>query len=139
MKRKTVDIKLGDGKLYVFSERNREDIDYSALAEELRRINLKIIQDSVTDKEQQLALMLTEMKRIYTPAEISFLLLNKSEHQLKMSYDSFKIANEKTSIERFSELTKEVDLPRICLMINAIEGTSTSSAADGPEAEKKKI
>ena len=132
MKRKTVDIKLSDGKLYVFSERNREDIDYSALADELRRINLKIIQDSVTDKDQQLALMLTEMKRVYSPAEISFLLLNKLEHQLKMAYDSFKIANEKTSINRFEELTKGIDLPKVCLLINTIEGN------DAEEVEKKK-
>ena len=132
MKRKTVDIKLSDGKLYVFSERNREDIDYSALAEELRRINLKIIQDSVTDKDQQLALMLTEMKRVYSPVEISFLLLNKLEHQLKMAYDSFKIANEKTSINRFEELTKGIDLPKVCLLINSIEGN------DSEEVEKKK-
>lgn len=132
MKRKTVDIKLSDGKLYVFSERNREDIDYSALAEELRRINLKIIQDSVTDKDQQLALMLTEMKRVYSPVEISFLLLNKLEHQLKMAYDSFKIANEKTSIKRFEELTKGIDLPKVCLLINSIEGN------DSEEVEKKK-
>ena len=76
--------------------------------------------------------MMSEMKRSYTPAELSFILLNKREHQLKMAFDSFKIVHNVTSFERFTELCGNEDLPKICLLINELEG----NISEGEEKKK---
>lgn len=132
MKTRTVDIRLADGKFYVFSERFREDIDFSSVTSDLRKLNLKLIQETIADKDERLVLMLAEMKRTYTAEDIGFQILNRTELLQKMSYDSFKIANSGITFEDYLELLPKGELRNICQLINEIE-------ADEPEKKKRTL
>ena len=119
--RSTIPIKLNDGKEYLFSERNREDADYYALQELLRKHNYTEIQDFIKDKDNQLTLLLVEQKREYSNKELSIFISSNQETQRKFCYDSFKLGNKDVDFTGFSALIDSEDVSRIFKLINELE------------------
>lgn len=127
LKRKTIKIKLNDGKFYVFSERNKIDNDYYAIQERLREFKIDFIQNKIKDKDNQLALLIAQMNRIYTTEEIAaYVASNKNEQRLAC-YNSFKIENKKISFEDFNnKLLSDDDVLNTARLIIELEKTEDS-------------
>lgn len=124
MKRKTINIKLSDGKEYSFSERNREDTDFARYHQKIREQNLTVIQNTVKDKDNQLTLMMAEMRRIYTPVEISIYISSSPEEIQRIAYDSFKVTNCDLQFDAFQKLCSPEDARKVTLLLSELEEDS---------------
>lgn len=121
MKRETFQYKLKDGKEYTFSERNKEDVDYSYLYGKIRAYHFKFLQENVTSEEIMLPLLMQEMNKVYSGYEISEYLAMHPEHYQETVYNSFKIANPEVSIDDFKKICDEGTAKLLLEMISKIE------------------
>jgi hypothetical protein len=128
MERKSITIKVGESE-YIFSERNREDVCFSALQERIRARKFKFIQENVKDSENQLALLMDEMKKFYNKNEIALYIFSDTEELYKSAYDSFKLRQPIISFEEFKKKISEKEIMNIVELINKLEA---------PEEDKKK-
>lgn len=122
MERKTINIKLDDGKEYIFSERNDEDNNYFALQRKTRRAKLRQIQEDVIDKDNQLAMLMREQERsAYSQNDLMEYLFSDVDEMYQMAYDSFKIENSNVTLDEFKKLCSEKKLRDIMKLINELE------------------
>ena len=133
-RRRTIPVKLLDGKEYLFSERNKEDSDFAALQDRLRKHNLKLIQDSVTDPEERLVLLAAEMRREYALETVITHIMSSTEHLLQIVFDSFKIANPGIGFNEFRNIYPDNDVKMMGELIIQLEGDLKPSVF----TEKKK-
>lgn len=119
--RKTIKLILGDGKSYTFSERYKIDSDYYAIQERLRESKINFIQNNIKDKDDRLALLISQINKVYTPTEIAIYVATNYEEQYKACFNSFKILNEKISFDEFKKLIPISELSRITQVINELE------------------
>lgn len=123
MERKTIKIKITGGE-FIFSERNKKDVDYSSLHKRLMEQRFKFIQQTVIEPDLQTAMLMSEIEKVYTPQQISIYIYSNKEEQLKMCYDSFKIAQPEITFEEFQKLISEDELSNIANLINVLEGST---------------
>src|ERR1035441_5798546 len=121
-KRRTIPVKLLDGKEYLFSERNREDSDFAALQDKLRTHTLRLIQENITNPEERLILLAQEIRRQYTMEAVVMHLMSSTEHLQSMAYDSFKIENGEIDFAGFKKLLPKDSLKMLCDLIIDSEG-----------------
>jgi hypothetical protein len=121
MIRKTFPFKLKDGKEYVFSERNREDVDYFGYQEALREYNMKFIQKVIVDPDERIPMMMSEMNKSYSDIQIGVFINSNNEMKLKLIYNSFKIENADITFEQFKELVEETSSSELLKLINELE------------------
>lgn len=132
MQRKTINILLNDGKEYLFSERNSEDNSYLTLQDGLRKKNLRLIQETVEDSGGRDMLMVSEMRRIYSPDEVSMYLASNIEELIKRTFDSFKLENPGVTFEVYKTLVNETNVRSISALLNELEAGEES-------LQKKKV
>lgn len=125
MKRREFVLRISD-KNYIFSERNREDSAYYALQEKVKQKKFRFIQDNIKESDDRLALMMAEMDKIYSPAEISMFIFSDKEEQFRIAYDSFKIKNDIT-FEEFCKLMPERELKATVEMVFKLESEDTDA------------
>ena len=105
MERKTAIFFLNDGKEYVFSERNREDINYNEMQNRFRAHRIRQIKEvHADDKDFAQYLIIQEWGRLYYEQEVWKFILNDFEEKIKLVYASFKIENPSITIEEFRNL-----------------------------------
>lgn len=119
MKRREINIELADGKEYTFSERNKEDSDFSALQDRIRKHKIKFIQENVTDPENQSVLMMQQINKFYDAQEVGSYLAGNKEEISRMCYDSFKIKND-LSYDQFLKLV-EGKITTVYKLLNELE------------------
>lgn len=107
MVRKTFTYTLLDGKEYVFSERNREDINFIYFQNQIRAERCKFIRENILDDTDRLALLRLEMDRIYTDIEVGYYIMSNLEELQKLIYSSFKIKNPQISFDDFKKLVDD--------------------------------
>ncbi|RMD50973.1 hypothetical protein D6827_03105, partial [Candidatus Parcubacteria bacterium] len=113
------------GNKYLFAERNKEDSDYAAIIERLRKKNIRFIQENIPDKEQQLSLMLAEMRRVYSIEEITQYVSTDKYEWLVSAFNSFKINNPDIDLEEFGKLVDMPKLQEIGKILNELEAAET--------------
>lgn len=120
MKRKSIKIKLADGKQYIFAERNKEDIDISYMQEALRESVFDRLKKYQEDKRITEAmaddLRYVNFSKIFTDADINAYIASTPAEIFKLVYASFKIENKST----LDEFIKLVDLPKAKKILNDI-------------------
>lgn len=121
MERKTIKITITGGE-FIFSERNKKDIDYSRLHKKMMEQRFKFIQENIKDPELQTAMLMSEIEKVYSPQQISVFILSSKEEQFIMAYDSFKIANASIDYEQFKKLIVDDELGKVINMIYVLEG-----------------
>lgn len=107
MDRRTATFPLKDGKDYTFSERSREDINYTALQNKFRASRIKQIKEVHCDpaeKEFRDYLIMQEWSRIYYDQEVWKFVLDDPDEKLKLVYASFKITNPDITQDDFAKL-----------------------------------
>lgn len=123
MSRKTIALLLADSKEYVFSERNKSDVDYAHLQDAVREHRMKQLHKTFgDDMDLLLSLLLAEQQRVYSDTEIGiYVFSNKTELQ-RICYDSWKIANPGVRFEQFLPLLPddiEVTIEQIKILESA--------------------
>lgn len=118
---RTIQIKLNDGKDYTFSERYKIDNDFFAFQERLRKSKIKFIQENILDKDDRLALLVQQMNKIYSTAEVASYISSSKEEQYLSLYNSFKIKNKEIGIDEFKKLVPEFELSNILQIVTALE------------------
>lgn len=118
---RTIQIKLNDGKDYTFSERYKIDNDFFAFQERLRKSKIKFIQENILDKDDRLALLVQQMNKIYSTAEVASYISSSKEEQYLSLYNSFKIKNKEIGIDEFKKLVPESELSNILQIVTALE------------------
>ena len=121
-KRRNIPVKLNDGKEYLFSERNKEDSDFAALQDRVRKHNMRLIQDSVTDPEERLTLLAAEMRREYSIQMVLTHIMSDTRELLRIAYDSFKIENKGIDFNDFKELFPIDHIELMGKMLDYLEG-----------------
>lgn len=135
MERKNFELKLQDGKFYTFSERDRRDKDFSTATAAFVKEKLRIIQESVTERDERLALMMYEMKREHSVEEVSKFVASSTSAMMTLCYDSFKIANPNIPFDDFSKLFSPESVLTTIELIHQVEGEGEKRIASD---EKKK-
>ncbi len=130
MERKSISYKIGETE-YIFSERNREDVSLSSLQEKVRAQKFKFIQENVKDSDQQLALLMDEMKKFYSSREIVLYVFSNQDEMYKAAYDSFKLKQTNIPFEEFKKKIPSGELIKIIELINQLEASETE--------DKKKV
>lgn len=124
MERKTAIFFLNDGKEYAFSERNREDINFTELQNKYRAFKVKQIYKLMSElgnEELRDALILEEWRKQYSPQEVMVFVNDDADERLKLAFASFRIANPEINIETFKTLIDESILSKILKGIDLIE------------------
>lgn len=120
MTRRTFTQVLKDGKEYVFTERNKEDIDFGYLQEACRKYTFKRIaeyeKNALINPEVANDLRYVNFNKIYNDIDISQYIASEPEELLKLVYASFKINNKET----FDEFKKLVDLQTANSLLRSI-------------------
>lgn len=127
MKRKTINIKLNEQD-FLFSERNREDVDMFAIQEKIRKKKIEFIQNNVNE-ENQLPLLIAEMDKFYKDRDIIQYLASDPEEKFKAGYNSFKLGNPQISFEQFKDLAKD-KIDEILKLVTKLEGDNDKEMLD---------
>lgn len=118
--RRTIPIILKDKK-YTFAERNKDDMDFFSMQEKVRKKRFEFIQTNVKDPDNQVALLMTEINKVYSNTEIGMFIGSDPEELKRICYDSFKIENPEVKFEKFIELLDEGQEQTISKMIFELE------------------
>jgi len=124
MDRKTAIYPLLDGKDYTFSERNREDINYTQLQNKYRASRIKAIKETHSSKdEQEFAqyLIIQEWGRVYYDQEVWKFILDDPEERKRLVYASFKIANADVTFDDFKKLVDEKTVDALIKAVAELE------------------
>jgi hypothetical protein len=136
IKKREIELLLNDGKYYAFSERAKEDSDVSAMESYLRKYNIRIIQESVVDKEERLALIMSEMRRQYSRQEVTHFNTSNTFVLQYFLYNSFKIKNENII---FSEFVKMIPEDKLFEYVETIMKLETSTVVSEDDEKKKHL
>lgn len=124
MDRKTATYPLLDGKDYIFSERNREDINYTLMQNRYRAARIKEIKSIITDPadiELRDGLIFNEFSKAYDSNEVFRYIEDDPEMKLNLVYSSFKIKNQGVTIEDFRKLVNDSVIQKLLKAINELE------------------
>jgi hypothetical protein len=121
MKRKSFKLQLLDGKEYIFSERNMEDLNLAYLQDKIRADKVKFIQENIKNEDLQMPLLMQEMRAMYGAEEMAAYISSHKEEQTIMVYNSFKIENPEVSIEVFKPLVNEPLVQKLEKLIQELE------------------
>lgn len=127
MDRRTFVFVLNDGKEYTFAERNREDINYTAMQNKFRKMRINNLYDiysertSPSDIEMRDALIFQESGRLYDEREVWIAVMDDYEERSKLAYASFKIINSEVDFDGFKKLIDSLLLNKLLKMIVEIE------------------
>ncbi len=137
MDRKTAIYPLLDGNTYTFSERNREDVNFTALQNKYRasRINqIKQVHNAKEESEFAQYLIIQEWGRVYYEQEVWKFVLDDPDERKKLVYASFKVANPDITYENFEKL---VDAKLVDKLIKAIAELEQDDPALDDEVVKE--
>lgn len=137
MDRKTAVYPLLDGNVYIFSERNREDINYTTLQNKYRASRIKQIKEiHGTKEESEFAqyLIIQEWGRVYYEQEVWKFILDDPDERKKLVYASFRINNPDIPFEQFEKL---VDAKLIDNLLKAIAELEQDDPALDDEVVKE--
>jgi hypothetical protein len=129
MKRNSFTFKIGETALK-FYERSKKDIDFGAVSDSFREHNFSVIQKSILDKEDRLAMLVSELRREYTPTELSTFVYSSKKYLNDMLWDSYKHGEVNLTREEFDELIKD-DRVEILNLLTKLENPEVN--------EKKKV
>ena len=124
MDRKTAPYPLKDNKTYIFSERNREDVNYTALQNKYRehRINeLRRLFPNPIDLELRDGLIYNEFGKMYVQSEVLAFVEDDAESRLHLVYSSFKVKNPQISLEQFKTLVDDTLIVKLLKCIIELE------------------
>jgi len=124
MDRKTAIYPLLDSKDYTFSERNREDINYTLLQNRYRAARIKEIKSIINepaDIELRDGLIFNEFSKVYDSGEVFRYIEDDPEMKLNLVYASFKIANQGVTLEQFRALVNDAIIQKLLKGINELE------------------
>lgn len=124
MDRKTAPYPLKDNKTYIFSERNREDINYTLLQNRFREARIKEIKRIIADPEMielRDGLIFNEFSKVYESSEVFKYIEDDAEMKLNLVYASFKIKNPGITIEQFGQLVDDAIIQKLLKAINELE------------------
>ena len=128
---------LSDGKRYTFTERNKEDIDFGHLQEVVREATFLRIADYekrlFITKEMADDLRYVNFQKIYNDMEISSHIASHPEELFKLVYASFKINNEKITLDEFKQLVDLKLANKLLKDINELEKGDPLSDKDCAE------
>jgi hypothetical protein len=130
-----IELTLNDGNTYIFPERNREDVllDYWDFCNDLKKQNLKLIDETEKNPDDRLALKMHELDKVYY-AEVAINLYKYSrDYKLKSLFESFKLANQKIDYDGFIELFpagKETEYYEILLELEKKSQLETVKATE---------
>jgi len=123
--RKQFKIKLLDGKEYLFAERNKEDIDFSHLQEEVRISVFERIKQYEDEKRvaKEMAddLRYVNFQKVYSEIEISAFIASHPDEITRLVYVSFKINNPAVTFEAFKKMVDAPLAKKILSDINELE------------------
>lgn len=74
-----------------FFERNKDDMDFAGVAERLKAHNFAFIQENTDNEDNKLSLLMSEMHRDYTIAELNLFMYGNSAEILNALWDSYRI------------------------------------------------
>lgn len=122
MERRTAIFFLADGKEYTFSERNREDINYTELQNKYRASRIRFIQQVHKNNEALMeALIFREWDRLYVNEEVWAYINDDLEEKARLVYASFKIANPAINFESFKKLVNDELISKLSKEISKLE------------------
>lgn len=124
MERKTATMVLNDGREYVFSERNREDVNLTSLQNKYRASRIKQIKEihsAKEDLELRDALIFQEWGRMYAESEVWKYVVDDADEKLKLVYASFKINNPAIDLDSFKKLVDNRLVDKLLIAINKLE------------------
>lgn len=78
-------------------------------------------------------MMLAEMRRIYTGAEISVYVSSDPTEIKKLAFDSFKIANPNIKFEEFEKICTLEDARKSLALINELEENESKKKVAGSQ------
>lgn len=138
MERKEFSFQLNDGKNYIFSERNIQDISIEGLQEKLRAKRTKFINQNVPDREDRFGLLMNEMQAIYNQQQINIFLSEDYAVQKELIYSSFKIKNPEISFPDFEKLVDVGSIRHLLKLVNELE-TIETTVSDSVIAKELKV
>lgn len=124
MDRKTAIYPLLDGNTYTFSERNREDINYTLMQNKFRESRVKEIIRVISDPalvELRDGLIFNEFGKVYNSEEVFRYIEDDPEIKLNLAYASFKIKNPDKTIDQFKSLVNDEMISKLLKGINELE------------------
>ena len=124
MDRKTATYPLLNGKDYTFSERNREDINYTLLQNRYRAARIKEIKTIISDPadiELRDGLIFNEFSKAYVSDEVFRYIEDDPEMKLELVYASFKIKNPEITLADFKKLVDDAIIQKLLKAINELE------------------
>lgn len=140
MDRKTATYPLLNGKPYTFSERNREDINFTLLQNRFRESRIKEIMRVMSDPavvDLRDGLIFNEFSKAYHSDEVFRYVEDDPEMKLNLVYASFKIKNPDVTIEQFKTLVDDAIIQKLLKGINELE--QEEPALDDEVAKELKI
>jgi len=124
MDRKTAIYPLLDGKDYTFSERNREDVNYTSLQNKYREHRIKelkrLFPDPI-DLELRDSLIYNEFGKMYIKEEVFAFVEDDADSRLNLVYSSFKVKNPQISLEQFKLLVDDAMVVKLLKCIIELE------------------
>ena len=122
MEVKSFSYELLDKKLYEFSERAKEDIDYSHVQTLIRKQKIKEAYELIPaeDEKRRDMIILDHFNRIYNIIDVSIYLSSNPDEIKKLVYASFKIKNN-IPYEEFEKLVDNGLVKKLLNMITDLE------------------
>lgn len=135
MTRKTFTYPLLDNNTYEFAERNREDLEFAHLQNEVRKGKMIFAKEVIRPMSEDLfdAAIMSHLNAVYSAQEIWLYIESNAEEIFKLVYASFKIKNEKISFEDFKKLVNVGLCKSLLNKLNEIEKPEESSDLDVAE------
>lgn len=138
MERRNFSFRLIDGKDYLFSERNIEDISIEGLQEKIRAKKTKFINQNVPDRDDRFGLLMNEMQTVYNQQQVNLFLSEDFQIQKELVYSSFKVKNPEISFSDFEKLVDAGTIRQLQKLINEIE-TIESVVSDSVLSKSLKV
>jgi len=121
MGRKTFPFTLSDNKEYLFSERNKKDMDYATLQTKARSAMIKFIKENITNEDKQDGYIYQELLRVYTDKELNAYVTLTIDDKIKALYDSFTVENNDVNLDGFKAILNLDEVDRMLNMLGGIE------------------
>ena len=113
---------LKDGKQYEFSERAKEDVDYSHIQALIRKQKIAEAYELIPKDDQALrdALIMDQFNKAYTMLDVSIYISSHTDEIKKLIFYSFKNKND-IPYEKFSELVDDAMAKKLLNMLTELE------------------
>ncbi|OGU58309.1 MAG: hypothetical protein A2V66_03720 [Ignavibacteria bacterium RBG_13_36_8] len=130
MDRKTISLKLADGKEYVFSERDKCDSDYFYYQDRVRKHKTDFVAANIKDQDERLVLFTQIINHNYTNRDVEFYINSQPDELKLICYNSFKIANPEVSYEEFLKILPEGFEKELSRLVTELELIELADDAD---------